>query len=187
LTAQQTQPDVIDELTKDHREALDLLKKITNTSSAKERRDLADTVIAEVVRHSVAEEMWVYPAMRKHVKDGDDEVSHDIDEHKQLEVIMKKLEHEDSSSKRFGELVEEMTEALRHHAEDEENDQFPRLRKAVPREELLDLRKKVSDAKDIAPTRPHPGSPNSEVFHKLVGPGVGLVDRLRDKLSNRAA
>ena len=27
---------------------------------------------------------------------------------------------------------------------------------------------------------------SSELFHKLVGPGVGLVDRLRDKLTGRA-
>jgi hypothetical protein len=30
-------------------------------------------------------------------------------------------------------------------------------------------------------------APNNEVFHKLVGPGVGLVDRLRDKLTGRAS
>ena len=48
------------------------------------------------------------------------------------------------------------------------------------------LLKKFETAKKLAPTRPHPGAPNSEVFHKLVGPGVGLVDRLRDKLTGRA-
>ena len=40
-------------------------------------------------------------------------------------------------------------------------------------------------AKTIAPTRPHPGSPNSELFHMTIGPGVGMVDRLRDALSGR--
>ena len=37
----------------------------------------------------------------------------------------------------------------------------------------------------IAPTRPHPAASNAELFHKLVGPGVGLVDRVRDKLTGR--
>jgi hypothetical protein len=45
---------------------------------------------------------------------------------------------------------------------------------------------KVETAKKLAPTRPHPSAPNAELFHKLVGPGVGLVDRLRDKLTGRA-
>ena len=45
------------------------------------------------------------------------------------------------------------------------------------------MREQVETAKKIAPTRPHPGAPNNEVFHKLVGPGVGLMDRVRDKLT----
>ncbi|HEY6747639.1 MAG TPA: hypothetical protein VI357_18205, partial [Mycobacteriales bacterium] len=35
-----------------------------------QRRDMADTVIAELMRHAIAEEMFVYPAMREHLPDG---------------------------------------------------------------------------------------------------------------------
>jgi hypothetical protein len=70
--------------------------------------------------------------------------------------------------------------------QDEETEQFPQLRQRVPREELVELAGKVETAKKLAPTRPHPAAPHSEVFHKVVGPGVGLVDRLRDKLTGRA-
>jgi hypothetical protein len=69
---------------------------------------------------------------------------------------------------------------------DEEAEQFPKLRRRVPHEELVELAGKVETAKMLAPTRPDPGAPSSELFHKLVGPGVGLVDRLRDKLTHRA-
>lgn len=177
--------DVIDELTTDHREALELLDRIAASTDPAQRRDLADTVIAEVVRHSVAEEMYVYPAMREHLPDGEKVVAHDIEEHKQLELIMKKLEYVDADQPRFDEVVREMTEVLRHHARDEEDEQFPRLRASIPREELVRLREKVDAAKTIAPTRPHPLSPNAELFHKLAGPGVGLVDRLRDLARGR--
>jgi hypothetical protein len=78
-----------------------------------------------------------------------------------------------------------MTEKLRHHVDDEESDQFPQLREHLSREKLVELREQVERAKKLAPTRPHPDAPNSELFHKLVGPGVGLVDRARDKLTNR--
>ena len=44
----------------------------------------------------------------------------------------------------------------------------------------------METAKKVAPTRPHPGAPNNELFHKLAGPSVGMVDRLRDKLTGRA-
>ena len=48
-----------------------------------------------------------------------------------------------------------------------------------------DLGEKVERAKKLAPTRPHPSAPHSELFHKTVGPGVGMIDRLRDKLTGR--
>jgi hypothetical protein len=76
---------------------------------------------------------------------------------------------------------------LRDHVQDEETDQFPQLRARVPREQLVEMAAKVETAKKVAPTRPHPGAPHSELFHKLVGPGVGMVDRMRDKLTGRSA
>ena len=153
--AQPTTTDVVDELTTDHREALALLDRVAASTEAAEKRDLADTVIAEVVRHAVAEEMYVYPALREHVPDGEKEVEHDIEEHKRLEETMKRLEAVDTTEPLFDELVR--------------------------------LREKVETAKKVAPTRPHPNAPNAELFHKLVGPGVGLVDRLRDRLTHRSS
>jgi hypothetical protein len=185
VAGQRIDIDVIDELTTDHREALELLDRIASSTDPDDRRSLADTVISEIVRHSVSEEMYVYPAMREHLPDGEKVIEHDTREHKQLEEVMKQLEAVQASEPRFDELVRELTEKLRHHAHDEETEQFPLLRDRVPREKLVELREKVDSAKKLAPTRPHPGAPNSELFHKVVGSGVGLVDRLRDKLTNR--
>ena len=95
------------------------------------------------------------------------------------------LESLDAADSSFPALVSRLREQLHHHATDEEDEQFPRLRTYVPREKLIEMREQVEKAKKLAPTRPHPNSPNSEVFHKLVGPGVGLMDRVRDKLTGR--
>jgi hypothetical protein len=74
---------------------------------------------------------------------------------------------------------------LRHHVNEEESKQFPELRAHIPAEKLIDMGQKVETAKQLAPTRPHPSAPHSELFHKTVGPGVGMVDRLLDKLTGR--
>jgi hemerythrin superfamily protein len=178
-------PDVVDELTDDHHQVLELLRSINTVADADDRRDRADTAIAEVVRHSVAEEMYVYPAMSEHLHDGPGMVEHDKEEHAELESLMKRLEGVPGDDPQFAGLVDEMIEALQHHASDEESTQFPMLRAGMSEEQLVELRHKVQTAKKIAPTRPHPDAPNSELFHKLVGPGVGLVDRLRDRIAGR--
>lgn len=180
-----TAPDVIDVLIDDHREAVSLLTQLWTTTDPAVRRDLADTLIAEVVRHAVAEEMYVYPAMRTHLTDGDQAVQHDTEEHKQLERIMKQLEAVDPQEPAFTQLLREMEMVLTDHIADEESVQFPELRARIPRAELVRLADKVESAKKLSPTRPHPSAPNAQLFHKIVGPGVGMVDRLRDRLSGR--
>ena len=124
--------DVVDELTTDHREVAALLDELLETSDPGTRRDMADTAITELVRHSVAEEMYVYPAMREHLPDGEKTVEHDVEEHKELERTMKELEGCDAQDHRFMELVCQLRGALHHHATDEENEQFPQLRARIP-------------------------------------------------------
>ena len=186
MTSNVTGRDVVDVLTSDHRDVTALLGEVRTVTDPMIRRDLIDTAISELVRHAVAEEMYVYPAMRKHLPDGDKAVEHDIEEHKEIEQTMKRLEAVEVSSPGFEEALGKLEELLADHVRDEESEQFPELRRRVPRDELVDLAGKVETAKKLAPTRPHPSAPNSEVFHKLVGPGVGMVDRLRDKLTGRA-
>ena len=186
MTSSETSGDVIDVLTSDHRDVTALIGEIWAVKDPMIRRDLTDTAISELVRHAVAEEMYVYPAMKQHLPDGEAAVEHDIAEHKELEQTMKELEAVDASDPRFDTLITRLETILTDHVSDEETEQFPRLRASIPREELVQLGQKVQTAKKLAPTRPHPAAPNAQLFHKLVGPGVGLVDRLRDKLTGRS-
>jgi hemerythrin superfamily protein len=176
----------VDILTSDHTEITALLATIGSEADPRRRRELADTVVAELVRHSVSEEMHVYPAMREHLPDGDQAVEHDIEEHKEIEGLLKELERADADGAEFTDVVQRLVTVLDDHVADEERDQFPQLRARIPAEELVAIGAKVERAQRLAPTRPHPNAPNAKLFHVLAGPGVGMVDRLRDRLSGRA-
>ncbi|PWU47270.1 hemerythrin [Micromonospora globispora] len=181
-----TGQDVVDVLMADHREVEAIFVELESRQGTPEhRRQLADVVIAELVRHSVAEEAYVYPAARKALPDGDQIAEHEISEHADAERTMKELEALDPSDPRFDELLTQLTATIRHHVQDEESDLFPRLRAAVAREELVELAGKVEKAKKAAPTRPHPAAPDHPPANKMLAPGTGLVDRMRDALSGR--
>jgi hemerythrin superfamily protein len=177
--------DATEILAHDHKEFLALVGSIEGETDPRARRELADTLIAEIMRHAVAEEMFVYPAIKKHVPNGPEEVEHDKAEHQEIVLAMKQMEDVDASDPRFMEGVVRLRELLIEHASSEEGEQFPKLRAHIPREELLAMGGKVEMAKSLAPTRPHPSAPHSALFHKTVGPGVGFVDRLRDRLEGR--
>ena len=46
----------------------------------------------ELVRHAVAEEMYVYPGIRRQLENGDEIAEHEISEHSEAEVTMKRIE-----------------------------------------------------------------------------------------------
>jgi hemerythrin superfamily protein len=182
----QTRNDVVTVLIDDHRAVERVFGELESREGTPEhRRNLADHVIAELVRHSVAEEQYLYPTARKVLPDGDELADHEISEHAGAEQTMKDLDGVDPTDPRFDELLGSLMSEIRHHVEDEEKDLFPRLRSACDEAELVDLGEKIVQAKEAAPTRPHPSAPDTPPANKLLGPGAGLVDKLRDKLTGR--
>jgi hypothetical protein len=98
---------------------------------------------------------------------------------------MKQLDGLDPKEPKFDDLLSTLMEDIRHHIEEEEGDLLPKLQEACSADQLRDLGQKVLDAKAMAPTRPHPMAPDTPPANKILGPGAGLVDRMRDALSGR--
>lgn len=180
--------DVIAVLTHDHREVQGFfaeLQKTYNGADPKSRKDLVDQVTIELVRHSVAEEQFLYPAVRQHVPGGAELADREIREHAQVERTLKDLEGMEPTDAPFETTVSRLIEEVGAHIAEEEQTLFPRLQQACGADELADLGKKVTAAKKIAPTRPHPDAPDTPPGNMVLGPGAGLVDRARDALSGR--
>ena len=180
--------DVIALLVEDHREVERMFVDLEHTprGDADTHRQKSAKVIAELVRHSVAEEQWLYPAVREIVPDGGQMADHEIEEHAEAEQTMKRLERTDpvTHADAYMDNLHELISEIRHHVEDEEKDLFPKLSEHASTERLADLGAKVKSAKEKAPTRPHPSAPDQPPANRLLDPGAGLVDRIRDALSH---
>ncbi|MFJ9822466.1 hemerythrin domain-containing protein [Streptomyces sp. NPDC101151] len=178
--------NVIDELVTDHREVEEIFGKIEVLPSGdKNRKVYADQATMELVRHSVAEEAYLYPAVRQYVAGGDALADKEIEDHAKAERIMKDLEGCEADDPQFDRLMSTLMSEIRMHIADEEENLFPRLRAACSADALDGLGDKVRQAKKMAPTRPHPSAPSEPPANKLLAPGVGLVDRLRDAMTGR--
>jgi hemerythrin superfamily protein len=178
--------DVIAELVVDHREVEELFQRLERGGqTTQERQDTVEQVVAELVRHSVAEEAWLYPAMRDRLDGGNALADRETAEHLEVEQMLKELEGTDPHSPQARPVLEALMAAVRGHVEEEEKQLFPALRAVYTAQELHDLGDKVRTAKRAAPTRAHPGAPRDQVSRRLMGPFVGLVDRTRDALSGR--
>ncbi|NJQ00340.1 hemerythrin domain-containing protein [Streptomyces zingiberis] len=178
--------NVIEELTADHREVEELFQKIEMLPAGDTRRKaLADEAIVELIRHSVAEELHLYPAVRRLLPDGDAIADKEVEDHSSAERTMKQIEGLDAEDPDFERLLGTWMREIRLHIEDEETNLFPKLRQAADADDLNQLGDKIRQAKKTAPTRPHPASPSTPPANKVLAPGAGLVDRVRDALSGR--
>jgi|SRR4051794_17891677 hemerythrin superfamily protein len=179
------QQDLIDAIVTDHREVEAVFDEIEGSADQRHRRELVEHVIVELVRHSVAEEQYLYPTARKVLPDGDELADHELEEHAEAEQVMKEIENTEATDPKFDVLVGKLIEDIRHHLQDEENDLLPKLRDACDAGQLRDLGEKFARAKKMAPTRPHPAAPDRPPANKILDPGAGLIDRVRDALSGR--
>jgi hemerythrin superfamily protein len=184
-----TQRDVVDVLTADHREfdriftELEGLFGRTEPDVLKRKRELVDQVTIGLVQHSVAEETKVYPRVQKEI--DEEQAEHSKHEHAEAEETMKRLERMDPDDAGFDSAVEELIREIRHHVQEEESQMFPELRAHFPRDELMKMAEQVEAVKKIAPTRAHPMTPNEAGVRLAVGPVASLLDHLRDAVSGR--
>lgn len=186
--AQHSDTDMIGVLVHDHREVEETFQQLEKLGAGDhdQRRDLTEQAITELVRHSVAEEAYLYPTTRSVLPDGDKLADEEISEHAEAEYLMKRLEQTDTTDPEFGPMLSGLMTDIRHHVSEEENELFPRLRQALEPGQLEELGKKIQRTKKLAPTRPHPSAPDHPPANKLMAPGAGLVDRLRDAFSHRS-
>ncbi|MCW4351840.1 hemerythrin domain-containing protein [Hoyosella sp. YIM 151337] len=181
------QRDVIEILMHDHRaveEMFSELESLPNTrDNATRRKTLADKVIIELVRHSVAEETEVYPAVKEKV--SAEEAERAKHEHAEAEETMHILDSLDADDPDFDAQLVLLMREVRAHVAEEENEIFPHMRQIFSPAELVELGRRVERVKGKAPTRPHPSAPDEPPANRLAGPATGLLDRLRDSLTGR--
>lgn len=185
------QRDVIEVLEHDHREVeemfqqLESLRGATSEEDRQRRKKITEDVTIELVRHSVAEEVLVYPKVEHQV--SKEEVEHARKEHAEAEETLAKLEKIDSDDPKFDDEVAELINEIRHHIEDEEGEMFAHMRQSIDPDELLKLGERVEAFKKVAPTRPHPNVPNTAVARTAAGPAASLMDRMRDLATGRGS
>ena len=181
--------DVVDLLSADHREfdaiftQLEGLLGQTDPDALRRKRELVDEVTIGLVKHSVAEETQVYPRVEKQV--DKEEAEHSKHEHAEAEETMKRLERMKADDPEFDAVVRELIREIRHHVEHEEGRMFTELRATFTREQLVEMAEDVERVKAMAPTRPHPMTPNEGAVRTVAGPLASLIDHLRDAVSGR--
>ena len=149
-------------LREDHRAVKKLFKEFFAVGGRAHvtRRKLADKIITELSIHAGIEETVLYPRARAVVPKSDTDVLEALEEHHIVKTTCAELEKMHPSDERFAAKMQVLSENVKHHIGEEENDLFPRLRKAFTRDELIVMGEDLRAAKLVVPSRPHPHAPD---------------------------
>ena len=180
--------DAITLLKDDHRSFERLFKRYEQAGDRAfvEKRALVDRIIEELSRHAAIEEQLFYPVARATVPGTDDIALESLEEHHIVKWVLSELERMDPTDERFDAKVTVLIENVRHHVEEEETEFFPKVRDELGRNALGDLGDTMAKFKEVAPTHPHPTSPDTPPGNLVTGAAAGVVDHVTDTISGVA-
>ncbi|GAB3146605.1 hemerythrin domain-containing protein [Amycolatopsis sp. NPDC004378] len=148
--------DAIVLLKEDHQTVEKLFKRFEKAGDEafKEKRKLVDAMIEELTTHTYIEEEIFYPVAKEAVPDTRDHVLESVEEHHVMVWLMAELRDLDPEDETFDAKVTVLTENVRHHVEEEEDEWFPQVRKALGRKRLQEVGQRMLDARPKAPKDP---------------------------------
>jgi hypothetical protein len=179
-----TGPSVVDVIEREHRELIALCDELTGDGTdAARRQTLAQVISAELSRHLSAEEQYLYPAVKATVPDGYVLVEREIAEDRAMLEALRLLEAADDTNRAA--RADDVCRRLHRHSTAASGELLPLLLQMASVEDLIRLGNRVELAEEAAPTRPHPGTPASPPWNKIVDPAVAIVDKVRDVVGRR--
>lgn len=144
--------DAIGLLKADHKKVNGLLEELADTTprGIKVRTELLAKIRKEIEVHMAIEEEIFYPALKAVGKNEDDATMYfeAIEEHRAArDLVLPDLLNSDVDSTSFGGRAKVLKELIKHHADEEEDEMFPRARELLDQSTLRDLGERMSARK----------------------------------------
>ncbi|KXJ88753.1 HHE domain protein [Microdochium bolleyi] len=134
----------------------------------------------ELARHSIAEELVVYPAFEQHLSNGKTMADHDRSEHLTVKQELVKFQDLDPKDPTFSTTLESLWANLDKHMAEEEKDDMPALEKALEEADSDKLVRSFNRTKKFVPTHSHPGAPDKPPFETAAGLLAAPIDHIKD-------
>ncbi|KAL4995322.1 hemerythrin HHE cation binding domain-containing protein [Aspergillus recurvatus] len=171
---------IIDAIKQDHREIEDYYEKILSATSDKEKIQWQNQFTWELARHSIGEELVVYPVFEKNLPDGRAMADKDRHEHNTVKEKLKQFQNMKPSDPNFEPTLKSLMSTLSEHIQEEESQDLPKLEDAISSEESEKLSKSFGRTKMFVPSRSHPSAPDKPPFETVVGLMTAPIDHLAD-------
>ena len=142
--------NAIELLKKDHQKVAGLFKKYEGAGddAASEKEEVFRMIKRELDIHARIEEEIFYPAARQAPSEETQElVAEAGEEHKQIKTLLAELDGMDADDEQFDAKMTVLKEDVEHHVEEEQDEMFPEVRKALGNDRLEELGRQLEARK----------------------------------------
>ena len=120
--------DAIALLRADHKRVSDLFEQYETTRSAAKKKTLVATICQELTVHAQIEEEIFYPAVKAALKDKELVPEAQV-EHQSLKDLIAQVKDKEPDGEMFDAKIKVMSEYVKHHVKEEQNEMFVRAKK----------------------------------------------------------
>jgi len=172
---------ISDAIKKDHEEIKEFANNIRTATDDDSKVRWQNQFVWELARHSIGEELVVYPAFAKHLgAKGQAMADKDRAEHQLVKDALYEFQSLKPANPDFIPTLEALMKDLNQHIIEEENDDLPVLESAIHTDESESIAKSFGRTKAFVPSRSHPNAPSKPPFETVVGLMTAPIDHLGD-------
>jgi hemerythrin superfamily protein len=142
--------DALELLTADHNAVRGLFEQFSQAKEAEDSdrmREVADEIFAELEVHTSIEEEVFYPESKKVGGEAEELIAEGIEEHHVVDTLMTEIRRLTPGDEEWVAKMTVLIENVEHHAEEEEEELFPKLREAFGAERLERMGDELEQAK----------------------------------------
>ncbi len=171
---------MIEIIKEDHSEVKQYYRNYKSMTDPSEKKKWFNLMMWELARHSVAEELVLYPDIESIGAEGASRVQEARAEHHKVKEFLSKLQHQEVGPE-FDREIDLMMQDLLHHLEKEENSDLVFYAQHRDADDRLIAGDKFQMQKALAPTRPHTSVPESwPTLEMALGLLLAPMDKARD-------
>ena len=111
----------------DHKLVSELFAEVEKTRKSEKKKMLVEQICQELTIHATVEEEIFYPAVKEAL--GDDELVPEAQvEHASLKALIAELQGADAEDEMYDARVKVLSEYVKHHVKEEQNEMFPKVK-----------------------------------------------------------
>jgi len=174
---------ISESITKDHRELGTYYNEIINSNDLDHQERYGNQFTWELARHSVGEELIVYPAFEKYLgSKGHDMAESDRKEHHRVKELLKEFQNMKPKDPNYVPKIKELWAVLEDHIKDEEQHDLPALETALKEHtgHSESIAKTFGRTKAFVPSRSHPSAGENPPFESVMGLLTAPIDHIAD-------